>query len=188
MKNFMHTFITFSLAAILLYSCNRDEPASPRINLKEAITTMNITLSPQAGGTTVLLTYRDLDGVGGNDPVIISGVLEPLKTYDVSIQLLNTNEEPPANVTTEIGVNKDDYQFFFQTDVRGMTIRYNDQDLNRNPIGLKSIWQTEAPASGTITVTLKRGLDKGAPGVKGGDPANAGGETDLEVTFRIDVV
>ena len=41
--------------------------------------------------------------------------------------------------------------------------------------------------SGTITVTLRHEPNKDAAGVSSGDIANAGGETDIEVTFNVEI-
>jgi len=46
---------------------------------------------------------------------------------------------------------------------------------------------TDAAGSGTITVILRHEPDKGASGVNDGDITNAGGETDIEVTFDVTV-
>ena len=66
-----------------------------------------------------------------------------------------------------------------------MAVTYADADGNGRPVGLTSIWTVGAASNGTITVTLRHEPDKGAAGVSAGDITNAGGETDIEVTFPL---
>ena len=44
------------------------------------------------------------------------------------------------------------------------------------------------PGNGTITVILRHEPDKDASGVSNGDITNAGGETDIEVVFNVEVM
>ena len=80
-----------------------------------------------------------------------------------------------------------EHQVFFSTSVSGMTISYNDMDDDGNPLGLSSIVNTSTADNGTLTIILRHEPAKDADGVSDGDITNAGGETDIEVTFNIDV-
>ena len=79
-------------------SCTDD---SDPVNEEEVITTMTVTLTPESG-TDVVLQTRDLDGEGGEDPVVTvtGGPLTPGETYSGSIVLLN--EIDAENITEEI--------------------------------------------------------------------------------------
>jgi hypothetical protein len=46
---------------------------------------------------------------------------------------------------------------------------------------------TSSAGSGTLTITLRHEPNKDGDNVADGDITNAGGETDVEVTFNIDV-
>jgi len=61
-------------------------------------------------------------------------------------------------------------------------------DADGNPIGLDFIVTTDA-TTGTeaFTITLRHEPSKDAAGVSAGDITNAGGETDVEVTFNVTV-
>ncbi len=54
-------------------SCNDDDP--PIDNEEEVITTLTYILTP-ASGQAVTLSFVDLDGDGGNPPVITGGTLD----------------------------------------------------------------------------------------------------------------
>ena len=170
---------------LIFVSCEKDDPEPPVE--EEVITTLTYTLSPDGGGADVVLSFVDLDGDGGNDPVITGGTLSANTTYSGSIVLLNETETPAEDVTEEIEEEDEEHQFFFETTVSGLSIAYNDTDEDGNPIGLSSSVTTGSASSGTITVTLRHEPDKNASGVSDGNIANAGGETDIEVVFSVEV-
>ncbi|MFT7376933.1 MAG: hypothetical protein ACI88Z_000758, partial [Sphingobacteriales bacterium] len=55
------------------------------------------------------------------------------------------------------------------------------------PLGLQTTITTTDVGNGTLTVILRHEPNKSASGVANGDISNAGGETDIEVTFNITV-
>lgn len=101
--------------------------------------------------------------------------------------MFNEVETPRENITTEIQEEDEEHQFFFQSNVDDLTIAYTDQDDDGNPVGLNTSLTTGEPSSGSITIILRHEPNKTASGVSSGDIANAGGETDIEVVFPIDV-
>ena len=78
-----------------------------------------------------------------------------------------------------------EHQFFFTATGANLTVGYADEDDNGNPLGLVTTLTTSDASSGTIQVVLRHEPDKSATGVQSGDITNAGGETDIEVTFDI---
>ena len=168
-------------------SCKKEkvDPVIP--NEPEVITTLKYTLTPSDGGDTIVLSFQDLDGDGGNAPIIIGGTLDTNKTYTGALVLLNEQETPAGNTTAEILEENDMHQFFFQTNIAGLTVDYADQDANGHPVGLQSTLTTAGAGNGTLTITLRHEPDKYADGVPEGDITNAGGETDIEVTFDVTV-
>ena len=173
----------FSLALIFC-SCDKDDPIIPEE--PELITTLIYTLD-QVDGVPVVFSFQDIDGDGGNDPIITGGSLTANQTYTGTLELLNESVTPTENITVEIEEEDEDHQFFFQSDIAGLEIAYGDVDSLGNPIGLETTLVTGAAGSGSITITLKHEPSKSATGVSEGDITNSGGETDIEVTFAIDV-
>ncbi|MFT4661370.1 MAG: hypothetical protein ACJA1H_001261 [Glaciecola sp.] len=176
------------LFMLFISACKKDEPDDPIIpNEEEIITALNFTLTPDGGGTPIVLTFQDLDGDGGNDPINTGGTLDANTTYNGSLELLNELEDPAVDITEEVEEEGIDHQFFFQTSVSDIIIAYDDMDANGDPIGIASILTTNEAGTGTLTVTLRHEPIKDASGVSAGDIANAGGETDIEVTFSVEV-
>jgi hypothetical protein len=188
MKKFNFLLVIGALSLLFITSCKKDTPEDPVIpNEEEVITTLHFTLTPDGGGTPVVLSFTDLDGDGGNSPVITEGTLDANATYNGSLELLNEIEDPADDITKEVEEEAVDHQFFFQTSVSGLNITYNDLDSNGNPLGLATIMNTTGTGTGTITVTLRHEPNKEASGVSMGDITNAGGETDIEVTFNVEI-
>lgn len=172
---------------VSLGSCN--DPEEPEIpNEEEVITTLSYTLTPDGGGTAVVMTFQDLDGDGGNAPTINGGELMANTTYSGSLELLNEIESPAEDITLEVDEEGEEHQFFFQSTVSGLTVSYDDSDANGDPIGIVTNLTTNNAGNGTLTITLRHEPNKGGDNVSSGDITNAGGETDIEVIFAIDVM
>lgn len=182
MKQHLLSILTLGLILGFLSSCNDDDPEP--VNEEELITDLIYTLTPRDGGDVVTLRFSDPDGDGGEDPDITTEPLTANKIYDGSIQVLG----PDENITEEIEEEEEEHQFFFQVgEGLQLVINYSDQDGNGNPVGLETIAASGDAGNGTLTITLRHEPDKNADGVSDGDISNAGGETDIEVTFDIEI-
>lgn len=153
------------------------------MNEEEVITTVRLHM--ENATQHVHLEWNDLDGPGGNAPVITADTLSPDSTYTVELELWNESMIPAVDISAEVAAESEDHQFFFQVNGTGTTFTYADADANGNPIGLEAECVAGPVGSGSLTVTLRHQPDKFAAGVSTGDITNAGGETDVEVTFPL---
>lgn len=179
--------LQLSLMALFLItaaSCDKDDPVIP--NEEELITTLNFTLTAD-NGDVVSLSFVDLDGDASGEPVVSGGTLLANTSYTGSIELLNEAATPVEDITLEVQEEDEEHQFFFSSSINDISFAYCDQDENGNPLGLCSTISTGGAGSGTLTVILKHEPEKDEVGVAEGDLTNAAGETDLEVSFPIDV-
>jgi hypothetical protein len=184
MKNLKIT--TLALVALLaLSSCSKDD--TPPVNEEELITTVTVVFTPQGGGTSITLQYKDLDGDGPNAPDITVPTLAANTTYTGTVTILNETENPPGDITSEVEAEGDEHQLFFQAPSAVGTFVYNDADANGKPIGLKFTLTTKNAATGDLVVTLRHLPNKSAPGVADGEITNAGGVTDFAVTYPVTV-
>ncbi|MGK0457898.1 MAG: hypothetical protein ACJAVE_000876, partial [Polaribacter sp.] len=63
---------------------------------------------------------------------------------------------------------------------------YDDEDSNGNPVGVQfNLLTGAADSSGGFTIILRHEPDKAGVDVNTGDITNAGGSTDVQVTFNI---
>lgn len=174
-----------SLAGIasIAFSCEKD-PVIP--NQEELITTLIYTLTPLAGGQPVMLTFRDLDGDGGDPPVITSDNLQSNTQYAGVVTLLNESVQPAEKISEEILDEATDHQFFYEFyDNALASATYADMDSLGYPLGLETVVSTGDPSQGKLRITLRHLPEKDQPGVDNGQITNAGGDTDIEVIFDI---
>ena len=178
------------LAATILvisFGCDPGDPEPhDHDHEDELITTFTYTLTPTDDSPPVILYFQDLDGDGGEEPKqSVTGSLKTNTTYAGIASLLNEDEDPAHNVSEEVKEEAEEHQFFFNSSLSDVEVTYNDADENGNPLGLETSLKTGVAGAGTITITLLHEPEKTASGVKEGSIDNAGGSTDLQVTFNI---
>jgi hypothetical protein len=196
MKAFTILFIAIS-GLIFLSGCG-DDPKKE--DVPELITKVTLTFTPIGGGAAVVVSATDPDGEGVQD-IEPDGaiVLNDATPYSMSITLINELAEPTDdeyNITAEVEEEGDEHMFFFawtnnlfsapsgngNIDNRSDEIDYQDTD-GANPIGLITNWQTGANiGTGTFRILLKH-----QPGVKSAASGSTDGETDVDLTFDLQI-
>ena len=185
------TFLLPLLILSLIFTgCSDDDDHddhSHPVNEEEVITTIEVTLSD--GTNSYVLIWEDLDGDGPDLP-IITGATIPSNSYDAEIQLYNKTLDPTDDeyvVTTEILEEDVDHQFFFNAS-NGLNVFdfvYADADVDGNPIGQQFLIEDVSGSGGDLNIVLLHEPNKNADGVSDGDITNAGGDTDIDITFPI---
>ncbi len=181
-----------------LTSCSdADEPA--REDVPELITKATLTFTPVTG-PAVTVTATDPDGEGVQD-LVVDGAINLVSNipYTLTIQLSNTlvNENDPGyDISEEVAEEGDEHLFFFSwsndvftspsgngnIDSRSDAVNYGDSDENGLPIGLVTSWTGSGGKTGDFRVVLKH-----QPGVKSETSTPNDGETDLDLTFTVNV-
>lgn len=153
------------------------------MNEPEVITSVNLSLFPLGGAETVVLAFQDLDGDGGNAPMMSqTGMLRANSSYRGQVSFGG----PDGTIDGEIVTEGIDHQVFYQTDGGiNVMVMYTDSDLLGQPIGLATTITTGDAGSGNLIVTLKHEPTK--TGATVGNPGGAGGSTDAEVTYAIEI-
>ena len=196
-------FLVPVLAALVFTGCD-DDPAKE--NVPELITQITLTFTPTGGGSAVTVTATDPDGDGPQD-LEVDGPINLAKntTYTLSLELVNGLLDPGDDgydITEEIEEEGDEHQFFFRfsdgvfasptgtgnikdnpSTVVG-TINYADEDANGRPIGLTTSWTT---ADVTVSDKSFRLMLKHQPGTKSATSTSLDGETDVDITFVLNV-
>ena len=185
MKNLFRPHLTFVLmGALLTFSACDDHDHEPHDHEGELITTMTLTMTPQSGGTPITATFRDVDGVGGQPPVMTPAqvTLNANTLYNTKITVLDESNGT-KDLTAEIKQEGNEHELFFVPSPADLlTVTKTDRDTNNRPIGLESTIQTGTAKSGTLRVVLKH-----QPGLKSATSTISTGETDADVTYNITV-
>ncbi len=180
--------LSLFLVAIMLVTtvgCRRDNPVDT--NEQEKITTLKLKLTP-AEGTTIEAVWRDLDGPGGNPPVITPLNLRAGVTYDGEVEVLDESKVPPEDKTEEIEEEGDEHLFIYTVGggAQGrLTITRTDRDKNGLEIGLRFRAQVSSGAatSGTLRVVLYHFSSS----VRKTSALQPGPETDIDATFPVNI-
>lgn len=181
---------TLWLAIVVLLAgtaCSSDDPEM--VNEEELITTVNVTFTNTAMASDVVnVSFRDLDGPGGTDPVIGDLALSANAEYTFTVEFLNEQETPTEDITAEVREEGTDHQvFFIKGGTANIEIAYGDQDTNSNPIGLAGTATTGDASNGTFGIVLVHEPNKSATGVSAGNIGGAGGEEDIRVQFDLSI-
>ena len=184
----------FAILAMGFASCESDDPEEE--NDGEVITdvTLNFQELNASGAPIGLVTSfkaSDPEGIEvGSSPTIQNVTLTKGKTYRMTIVV--SNEIEKEDITKEILEEADEHQFFFLgTAVTGniITVTYNDP--SGKLIGLQNravVSSSPGTNNAQLRVVLRHDLDKNFPGATNPNFANfvqAGGETDLDITFPV---
>lgn len=174
--------------SVIFTSCTKEKPVVPKEN--ELITTLILTLRNEAvPSDSVVLRFFDIDGMGGIPPVVSQeGEIRAGTLYNGFITLLDETQDPPGDVNADILATDVDHQFFYLTDGVDLEFTYRDLDRNGRPLGLRMEVKAGTPSAGRLTIILRHYPDKAAPGVSAGDITNAGGSTDIQADFDVEVL
>lgn len=178
------TINSIIIISILLIT-NSCEKNNHNHNDHDVINKVTMELTSSTENTT--LTFEDIDGDGGIAPTITSGSIKGNMTYSGVIRLYTLHDNHYDELTSEILAEGEKHQFFFSSNVPGISFIYSDKDTLNQPIGLSNTIKTIGTGTGIIRVILRHEPNKSATGVAEGDITNAGGETDIEIEFPITV-
>ena len=182
-KSMKTTIKVLSLAAVALFatSCDDDDPVAE--NEEEVITTVRWTLTNDADSSDiVVLSSVDADGDGPGAPVVtVSKSFTADATYSGDIVFRNDLED--EDITAEVRDESDEHEVFYITAISDISISKDDNDDDGNPLGLETTLETGDATSGVITVTLRHEPTK----PNNGTLSEAGGETDIQVSFSVSV-
>lgn len=186
------------VCAFTITSCDDDDPVKE--DVPELITKATLIFTPVGGGTPVSASATDPDGEGVQDIMVDGPInLTAGTTYTLTLSLINELAEPTDeeyNISDEVEEEGDEHMFFFawtndvfsdptgngNVDNRVDAVNYEDLDDNGEPLGLVTTWTAGTTSSGTFRVILKH-----QPDLKTSTSDSSTGETDLDITFEINV-
>jgi hypothetical protein len=201
-------FYVTACAAIIasVQGCSDNDPKKE--DTPEMITSVTLTFTPTDGSAAVRVDATDPDG-DGVKPIAANGPinLAANKTYTMAIDMLNTLAQPTDagyKVSDEVAEEGIEHMFFFSwtnnlfsnpsgngnIDNRNDPVLYEGGayavDKNGRPLGLITTWTTAASTGSALTGNF-RVLLKHQPDLKSDTSDSTTGETDLDVTFVLNV-
>lgn len=175
----MKLFAVVMLGGLILAGCKKKNTGEE--NEEELITTVKLTLTPVGGGSALVYSWKDVDGVGGNAPVIQTITLAPSKIYNCAVQFLNESVTPAEDITPEVVAEGIDHQVYYAVSGgANLTVAGFNTDGNGLPLGTTASFTTAAASTGILKITLKH-----KPGVKAAGDLVTKGETDVEVDMPV---
>jgi len=146
------------------------------------ITTMQVILTDVTGGNTISAKAVDLDGDGGNPPVVDTLTLQAGRSYTGRIELLDESVDPPISRTEEIRRDADTHLFRFTVlrGAQGRVIVSNlDTDSKGQPFGMR--FNVQVTSGGAANGGLRILLEHHDTGDKGAGIF----DTDIEAEFPV---
>lgn len=199
MSNLKQFSILLIPVALVWASCEKDDPV-PEID-QEVITevTLKFTEVDDSGGLIADSDFEvvasDTEGISLGNSLDIDPIssLETGKKYFLEIFLYNSIAD--EDLTAEIAEDDTEHQFYFLGSAlvgesAFLTYEYGDEDGNGNPLGLKGFVTVEESTTntGNFRVILRHDSDKNFVGADNPHFENfeqAGGESDLDITFQV---
>lgn len=178
--------VLFLLSLLLTLSCTNNDDEPIVAFAPKSITTVEILLT-DAAKNNELFSFRDLDGPGNEPPDIRTNILRANTEYTSVLLMLDESVEPASDITSQVATEGVDHQIFYVVEGPNMSVEYIDADADGNPLGILTSIITGDPGTSFLTIVLRYQPDKSASGVNQGNLNNAGGNTDIEVTFEIEV-
>lgn len=182
-----------STGVIFLGGCSDDDV--PAVENEEEVINKVELLFSATSGVPLTFTAEDPDGDGPEAISIPLIRLAANTTYQLFIKFENTIAD--VDITDEVEKEGVEHMVFFaftdevfanpagdgNIDNRSDLIGYLDEDDNGLPLGLITTWGTgETGASGTFRLELKH-----QPGVKSDTSGSGDGETDIDLTFNVEI-
>lgn len=172
------------LLALLVASSCKKEKAQEEQNDNELITTVELRITESGTNNSTIFKWEDIDGPGGEDPIIQPVNLLPNKLYNVQVAFIDASQNPPESITSEIVKENDVHRLYYEPDQStGITVGSLDLDDNNLPLGLNCSWKTTGSGSGNMLITLRHYPNGGK---EASDPVNSSkSNSDAAVEFPV---
>ncbi|MEL7002156.1 MAG: hypothetical protein AAFN93_05390 [Bacteroidota bacterium] len=182
-----------SIVSSTFFSCGDDDIMATE---NELINQVTLTFAPTSGGIPLVYVFSDPDGDGAAPATQDDIVLRSGSSYTLAIAFENTIDG--EDITAEIREEDEEHMIFFGwtqgrfsvpggdgnigEGERDDPIVYADFDENLNPLGVLTTWVAGDAGTGAFTVLLKH-----QPGIKSRTSDSTDGETDVEITWNIEI-
>jgi hypothetical protein len=183
----MKKYLPILITILFLMACKKDEDIHPTDD-NELITRVELKFTDLNAKSTLTFTFQDKDGDPKTAPEKFDKiVLNKGVTYSVSVGVYDDTKSPVEDIAEEISEESDVHLFVYKTTPATLfTTTILDKDKNGLPIGLSSSILTQSTVgTGKLNLLLKHQPDLNGIRVKTGQ--EAGGSTDIDLTFDVEV-
>ncbi len=180
----MKKLLFISSLLLIIYSCSKlDEEAEHNHN--EVVTTVELHFKQISNGAETVFKWEDLDGDGGNNPVIENITLLANQAYEVEIEMLDKTKNPVEDVTHEIENEADEHRFYYIPNAGNITVSDYDKDVNGVDVGLHTHWTTSAAGNSIMNVVLRHYAEGGK--LQSDLVNDTKSSTDMDISFNVSV-
>jgi len=176
----------------MITSCNKDEQNVNTNVQQEVLTTLTLQFTNLVDTSKKSsFTFRTNDGAAfGRNAKLDTVVLSKRTAYRMSVLVLDESKQNIVNQTDEINELSTEHQFFFSakpSDLMSFIVSSFNKDSQGAILGTKvdSVFAGNNAGTGTLRVILRHQPNKAGLRVNQNDTTNAGGETDVAVTFPL---
>lgn len=179
----------FILSSTVLFNACDDhyhDDDVPKHDEGELINSVSLEFQhPSDSTANFTVTWSDIDGIGGNDPVLPDTIrLQKDSLYQAKVHFYHIHDGKKEEANPEILEEANDHLVCYThtgiATVVHLEILRTDKDAKNLELGITSTWKGLLVHDGGILVALKH-----QPKIKNGSCTI--GETDVEVTFPISV-
>lgn len=178
--------------SLSLWSCSKDETKPKDILEQETLTTLELTFTNNSNASDVRkFVFRTADGVQfGRRQQLDTIDLPTNGNYKLDLRVLDESKQTVEDKTSEITTKDLEHQFFFSSrpaDLMPVTVSTINKDKNGGLLGTSvgSVLTRATGGTGQFRVILRHEPLKSGNNVANNDTTNAGGETDIAVTYPV---
>jgi len=118
-----------ALLAFLIIACG-EEPVMEQVDDREGVNILQLKFETP-NEDPIIYRFEDLDGPGGNDPIIQTMPIASNTQYFTTVEVFRGD----TNLTDEIKEESADHQYFYSPNGIEIELTYGDQDGNGFPLG-----------------------------------------------------
>ncbi len=148
----------------------------------ELITTVKLNFTNKTDGAVTTFMFQDKDGDGGNAATRYDTIqLAKDNEYSLTIAFLDESKTPTDDITAEIKDKSDEHLIIVTPNPADiLTYKYDDQDANGLPVGLKGTIKTGKSMKGSLKIQLRH-----QPQTKNGTAEP--GSDDVNLNFQLQI-
>lgn len=180
----MKKLLFISSLLLIISSCSKlDEEAEDNHN--EVVTTVELHFKQISNGAETVFKWEDLDGDGGNNPVIENITLLSNQSYNVELVLLDKTKTPVDTISLEVKEEDDEHRFYYIQNAGNITVSDYDKDVNGVDVGLHTQWTTSAAGNSIMNVVLRHYAEGGK--LQSDLVNDTKSSTDMDISFNVSV-